>query len=63
VRIALLRTVCAAAGVTNIDVKGERAVFYTSGSRDVAFVETLRGSSAEAKLKELARAVRTHRRQ
>ncbi|MCR5753069.1 MAG: transcription-repair coupling factor [Kiritimatiellae bacterium] len=63
VRIALLRAVCAASGVTNIDVKGERAVFYTAGSRDVAFVETLRGGSAEAKLKELARAVRAHRRQ
>ena len=62
VRIALLRSVCAAAGITNVDVKGERAVFYETGSRDVAFVETLSGKTAEEKLSELARAARSRRR-
>ena len=58
VRIADLRTRCAAAGITHIDAKGTRAVFYRTGSRDIAFVETLRGKTPEAKLAELTRLVR-----
>ena len=59
VRVAKLRTACAAAGITNIDVKATRAVFYRTGSRDIAFVVTLRGTTAEAKLKELVRTTRS----
>lgn len=59
VRVALLRTACANAGITHIDVKETRAVFYETGSREIAFVESLRGKSAEAKLKELIRMTRS----
>ena len=58
VRVALLRTECAAAKIVNVDVKGEQAVFYKAGSRDIAFVEHLRGQSAESKLTELIRIVK-----
>ena len=59
VRVGLLRTTCAAAGITNIDVKETRAVFYKTGSREIAFVETLKGKTPEAKLKELRRLVQS----
>ena len=59
VRVGLLRTTCAAAGITNIDVKETRAVFYKTGSREIAFVETLKGKTPEAKLKELIRTTRS----
>lgn len=59
VRISLLRTLSAAAGITHIDVKETRAVFYKTGSREIAFVESLRGKTPEAKLKELMRLVRS----
>ena len=59
VRIAELRVLCAAAGVTNVDVKETRAVFYKTGSRDIAFVSTLRGKTADAKLSELIRTMRS----
>lgn len=59
VRVARLRTLCAAAGITNIDVKETRAVFYKTGSREIAFVESLRGKTPEAKLKELIRLIRS----
>ena len=58
VRVAVLRTECALAKVVNVDVKGTQAVFYKAGSRDIAFVEQLRGKTAEAKLSELLRIVR-----
>ena len=60
VRVALLRTECAAAGIASIDVKGPQAVFCKVGSRDIAFVERLRGTDAAAKLSELLRAVRRY---
>ncbi|MBO6167650.1 MAG: transcription-repair coupling factor [Kiritimatiellae bacterium] len=41
VRIAMLRAKCAASGIDRIDVKGDRAVYYRIGARDVAHVETL----------------------
>lgn len=59
VRVALLRTLSARAGITHIDVKDARAVFYKTGSREIAFVETLRAKTGEAKLKELIRTVRS----
>lgn len=62
VKVGLLRTICAAAGITHIDVKETRAVFYKTGSREIAFVETLRGKTPEAKLKELTRLCRLARR-
>ena len=61
VRVAMLRTECAAAGIVNVDVKGKQAVFYKAGSRDIAFVERLRGTNAAAKLAELIRIVKRPR--
>ena len=58
VRVALLRTECAAAGIANVDVKGEQAVFCKTGSREIAFVERLRGTDAASKLAELLRIVK-----
>ena len=57
VRIAELRVVCAAAGISNVDVKGTRAVFYKTGSRDVFKVIDLKGKTAARKLSELMSAV------
>ena len=37
----MLRAKCAASGIDRIDVKGDRAVYYRIGARDVAHVETL----------------------
>ena len=59
VRISELRVLCAAASIDHIDVKGTRAVFYKTGSRDIAFVSTLRGRTADAKLGELIRTTRS----
>ena len=53
VRIAELRVHCANALIDHVDVKGARAVFYKSGSREVFKVTDLRGKTAEAKLREL----------
>ena len=53
VRIAELRVHCANALIDHVDVKGTRAVFYKSGSREVFKVTDLRGKTAEAKLREL----------
>ena len=57
VRIAELRVVCAAAGISNVDVKGTRAVFYKTGSREVFKVIDLKGKTAARKLSELMSAV------
>ena len=54
VALAKLRVVCAAAKISNIDVKDRRAVFYKVGSRDVAFVRDLRGKTPDRKIAELA---------
>ena len=59
VRISKLRVLCANAGYGHIDVKGTRAVFYKDGSRDIAFVHDLRGKTAEAKLGDLIRTLRS----
>ena len=57
VRIAALRVRCAAAGISNIDVTGKRAVFYKQGSREIFKVVDLAGRDARRKLNELSRAV------
>ena len=54
VALAKLRVACAAAKISNIDVKDRRAVFYKVGSRDVAFVRDLRGKTPDRKIAELA---------
>lgn len=56
VRLASLRVKCAAARISNIDVKGTRAVFYRAGSRSIAFVRDLKGANADRKIHELIRA-------
>ena len=55
VRLAELRVRCAARGVGIIDVKGNRAVLYKAGSRDIAKVVELRGKTADRKIAELLR--------
>ena len=57
VRIAELRVLCAAASIDHVDVKGTRAVFYKTGSRDVFKVIDLKGKTSDRKLSELIRAV------
>ena len=54
VALAKLRVACAAAKISNIDVKDRRAVFYKVGSRDVAFVRDLKGKTPDRKIAELA---------
>ena len=59
IRLAELRVECAAAQISHIDAKGERAVFYRNGSREIAFVSPLRSPSADRKISELIRAVKS----
>ena len=59
VRVAELRVACAKASIDHLDVKGTRAVFYKTGSRDIAFVSTLHGKTVERKLDELIRTTRS----
>ena len=59
VRISELRVLAANASIDHLDVKGTRAVFYKTGSRDVFKVIDLRGKTAEAKLGELIRTTRS----
>jgi len=59
VRIAKLRVLCANAGYGHVDVKGTRAVFYRDGAREIDKVVDLRGKTAEAKLGELIRTLRS----
>ena len=54
VALAKLRVACAAAKISNIDVKDRRAVFYKAGSRDVAFVRDIKGRTPDRKIAELA---------
>ena len=58
VRVSELRVSCAMASISHIDVKGSRAVFYKAGSREIAFVTTLREGSAESRIRELIRATK-----
>ena len=57
VTLARLRVKCAAAKISNIDVRNGRAVFYRVGSRDIAFVRDLKGKTTDRKLKELTACV------
>ena len=59
VRIAELRVLCAAVSIDHIDVKGTRAVFYRTGSRDVFKVIDLKGKTPDRKLTELIRTTRS----
>ena len=59
VRISELRVLCAASGITNIDVKGTRAVFYKTGSRDVFKVIDLKSKNSDRKLTELMSTLRS----
>jgi len=59
VKISELRVACAAAGVCRVDVKETRAILYKDGPRDVFKVIDLRGKTAEAKLLELIRTLRS----
>ena len=58
VRISELRVLSATAQITNIDVKGTRAVLYRTGSREVFKVIDLKGKTADRKLTELMSALR-----
>ena len=57
VHVAKLRCACAAHHVTNLDVRGPRAVFYKDGSRAIDRVIELKGSTSRQKLAELERAL------
>ena len=60
VKAAELRVIAAQNLITNIDVRGNRAVFYKAGSRDVAFVRDLTAPTIERKLKELIELTTNH---
>ena len=53
VKLAELRVLCARARINHVDVKGTRAVFYSCGSRDIAFVRDLKGEKPDRKIQEL----------
>ena len=53
VKVSELRVACARAGIEHLDVRGERAVFYKVGSRDVFKVVDLKAKTPEKKLAEL----------
>jgi transcription-repair coupling factor (superfamily II helicase) len=57
VSLARLRVRCAAARICNINVRGDRAVFYRVGERDIAFVRDLKGKTADRRIRELMSAV------
>ena len=59
VKIAELRVLCAQAGISRLDTKETRAVLYRTGSREIDRVLDLRGRTAEAKLAELIRTMRS----
>ena len=58
-KMTRLRAMCAAAGIGNLDVRGSRAVFYRSSSREISDVVFLKGGTADAKLAELLKAARS----
>ena len=59
VKIAELRVLCAQAGISRLDTKETRAVLYRTGSREIDRVLDLRGRTAEAKLAEIIRTMRS----
>ena len=54
-KLAEFRVLCARAGVSRLDVRNGRAVFYRTGSPDVAFVGHVEGATPERKLASLAK--------
>ena len=54
-KLAEFRILCARAGVSRLDVRNGRAVFYRTGSPDVAFVGHVEGATPERKLASLAK--------
>ena len=58
-RIAELRVLCANASIDHVDVTGTRAVFYKVGDPRPDKVIDLRGKTAEAKIREICRAVQS----
>lgn len=56
--LAGLRVECARAGIGEIDVKGNRAVMRKAGNPSQVAVETLRGSTADAKISSLTTIVK-----
>ena len=61
VRLARLRVLCAAVGISAVIVKGKRAAFYKSGSHEVSLVCDLKASSPDRRLDELIAIVRSLR--
>ncbi len=61
VHLARLRVLCANSGISSIDVKGKRAVFYKNGSHEIAFVKDLKAVTPDRRLSELETIVRSSR--
>ena len=59
VRLAELRVKCAQAKIERVDVQKTRAVLYRIGSRQIFRVVDLHGKTADAKLNELIRTMRS----
>ena len=59
VRVARLHVVCSQAGVTRLDVKGDRAFFYRAN--ELAFVHDVKGRTSAGKLADLALAAKRGR--
>jgi transcription-repair coupling factor (superfamily II helicase) len=53
IKTAQLRMKCSEKGISAIDVRKERAVYYRAGSNEIAFVRILKGRTADQKLREL----------
>lgn len=60
VRLAEFRVECARRGVSRLDVRNGKAVFYREGSHDVAFVGRVNGSTAERRLSSLFHILAAH---
>ena len=60
VKLAEFRVLCAQAGISRLDVRNERAFFYRSASRDIAFTGRAEGSTPEKKLASLVKILLAH---
>ena len=60
VKLAEFRVLCAQAGVNRLDVRKGRAVFYKTGSHDIAFVGHVEGNTPERKIASLAKILLEH---
>ena len=61
VKLAEFRVLCAQAGISRLDVRKGRAMFYRAGSSEVAFVARVEGRTPERMLASLARALLLNR--